>query len=374
MRVGDRQGQEPIALPLVDYRKRLTDPLFGGHIELQANSLSLVRTDGQDTQRAFAKAQWDLRRYTSMGQVVTLTALVRGDVYHSSSNELTDTVSYRGNPGWEGRGVALGAVDVTWPLVGAMFGGTQVVTPHIQLVAAPPIRNLAVPNEDSRAIDLEDTNLFALDRFPGYDRIEDGVRFTYGLDYQVEWPNWRVKSTIGQSYRLSRQPSIAPDGTGLSSHTSDIVGRTELRYRDFISITHRYRADKDSFKLRRNEFDATIGDHQTYLEIGYTKLDRNIELLEDLQDREELRAAGRVAFLKYWSVFGSGIINLTKRNEDPTFGSDGFQPLRTRVGFAYTDDCIDIGLTWRRDYVSIADARQGNTFMLRFALKNIGFH
>jgi hypothetical protein len=35
---------------------------------------------------------------------VTLTALVRGDVYHSDENELTLTPTYRGNPGWETRG------------------------------------------------------------------------------------------------------------------------------------------------------------------------------------------------------------------------------------------------------------------------------
>ncbi len=373
LRINDGTGQEPVALPLIDYRKRLTDPWLGGRIELQANSLNLMRNQGQDTQRAFAKAQWDLRRYTPWGQVVTLTALVRGDVYHSSGNDLTDTISYRGNPGWQGRGIALGAVDVTWPLVGAIFGASQLVTPHIQVVAAPPIRNLAIPNEDSRAIDLEETNLFALDRFPGYDRIEDGVRFTYGLDYQVEWPNWRIKSTVGQSYRLSRQPGLALEGTGLSGRSSDIVGRTEIRYRDFIQITHRYRLDKDSLALRRNEIDATIGGHQTYAEIGYTQLNRDIDL-PDLRDRSELRAAGRIAFLKYWSVFGSAVVNLTKRSDDPLFGSDGFQPLRTRLGLAYTDDCIDVGVTWRRDYTTIADARQGDTFMLRFALKNIGFH
>ena len=372
LRVNDRQGQVPVALPVIDYRRRLADPVLGGQIELQANTLGIARTSGQDTQRAFAKAQWNLRRITPWGQQVTLTALLRGDVYHSDENQLTDTISYRGNPGWESRGVALGAIDVEWPLVGAMFGGTQVLTPRVQLVASPPIRNLAVPNEDARAIDLEDSNLFALMRFPGYDRIEDGVRFTYGFDWQVEWPSWRISTTVGQSYRLSRQPTLAPDGTGLSSRTSDIVGRTEVRYRDFIELTHRFRVDKDTFAVRRNEFDATIGDHQTYAQIGYVKLNRDIIQLEDLRDREELRAAGRVAFLKYWSLFGSAVVNLTDRNEDPLSGSDGFQPIRARLGAAYSDDCIDLGFTWRRDFITTGDARNGNTFQLTIALKNIG--
>jgi len=374
LRVDDRQALVPLALPAIDYRRRLNDPLVGGRVELQANSLAIVRTGGQDTQRAFAGARWDLRRITGMAQEVTLSALVRGDVYHSDENESTLTEIYRGKPGWRTRGVALAALDVKWPFAGAVLGGTQVITPRFQIVASPPIRNLDVPNEDARAIDLEDSNLFALNRFPGYDRIEDGVRFTYGFDWQFERPRWRVKTTMGQSFRLTRKATLLPDGTGLSSRTSDIVGRTEVRYRDFIKLTHRFRIDKDSLAFRRNEFDATVGTHRTYAEIGYVRLNRNIAAgLEDLQDREELRAAGRVSFARYWSLFGSGVFNLTDRKEDPLNNSDGFQPLRTRLGVAYQDECLEFGLTWRRDHVTTGDARKGNTVQVHFNLRNLGF-
>lgn len=374
MRVGVNQGQVPVALPAIDYRRRFTDPLVGGRLELQANSLAIMRSDGQDTQRAFAGARWDLRRITGMGQEVTLTALVRGDVYHSGDNALTSTAIYRGNPGWQTRGIATAAVDVKWPLIGQVFGGTQTLTPRIQIVASPGIRNLAVPNEDARAVDLEDSNLFALNRFPGYDRVEDGARVTYGFDWQFERPRWRIKTTVGQSYRLTSDQTLLPDGTGLSGRTSDIVGRTEVRYRDFVKFTHRFRIDKDSFAFRRNEFDATIGDNRTYAEVGYVRLNRDIATgLEDLQDREELRVAGRVAFARYWSLFGSALLNLTDRNEDPSNTSDGFQPIRTRIGAAYRDDCLELALTWRRDYVTTGDARRGNSFQIYFAFRNLGF-
>ncbi|MDG6078656.1 LPS-assembly protein LptD [Erythrobacter litoralis] len=373
LRLNQDQGQVPIALPVLDYRKRLSDPVLGGKVELQANTLAITRTEGQDTQRAFAKAKWDLRTVTPLGQVLTLTALARGDMYHSDQNELTDTVSYRGNSGWQGRGIALGAADVEWPLVGAFLGGTQVLTPRVQLVVTPPVPNLDIPNEDARAIDLEDSNLFALNRFPGYDRFEDGARVTYGFDWEMRRPGWEVNANFGQSFRLDNDRTIFPDGTGLSEKFSDFVGRTQVRYRDFVAVTHRYRLDKDNLAVRRNEFDATIGSRKTYAEIGYLRLDRNIMTVEDLQDREELRAAARVAFLNYWSVFGSGVFNLTDAEEDATLSSDGFQPIRTRLGFAYQDDCLELGLTWRRDYVSAGDARRGNTFQVFFALRNLGF-
>ncbi|MEQ1496041.1 MAG: LPS assembly protein LptD, partial [Novosphingobium sp.] len=227
----------------------------------------------------------------------------------------------------------------------------------------------------ARAIDLEDSNLFALNRFPGYDRIEDGLRFTFGIDWQFERPGLRINTTVGQSYRLSNRPTLLPDGTGLSERTSDIVGRTEMRFGDVVKITHRYRLDKDNFAIRRNEFDAAVGTQGTYLEVGYLRLNRDVPTgFEDLKDREELRLAGRVSFARHWSFFGSGVFDLTGISDDPSLiGVDGFQPLRTRFGVAYEDDCLEIDATWRRDFVATGDAQKGNTFQIHVAVKNLGF-
>jgi len=373
LRINADQGQIPLALPALDYRQRIADPLLGGEVELQVNTLSLVRNEGQDTQRAFAGAKWDMRRLTNLGQVVTVTGLVRGDVYHTDNTLATTTLSYRGDEGWTARGIATAALDIEWPFVGEAFGGTQVFKPRIQLVASPKIENLSVPNEDARAIDLEDSNLFALNRFPGYDRVEDGVRLTWGLDWELQRPGWRIKTNIGQSFRLQNARDIVPDGTGFSERVSDFVGRTEVRYRDFLKLTHRFRLDKDNFAVRRNEVDATIGSRRTYVELGYLRLDRNIQDVEDLRDREELRAAARIAFDRNWSAFGSGVFNLTDANEDPVFQPDGFEPIRTRLGVAYQDDCIEFGLTWRRDFITAGDAERGNTFQVFFTLTNLGF-
>ncbi|MGE4323950.1 MAG: LPS-assembly protein LptD, partial [Sphingobium sp.] len=373
LRAGDSQGQTPIALPAIDYRLRMADPLLGGRIQLQANSLAITRTHGQDTQRAFAAFEWNLRTLTGMGQEVGFTAYLRGDVYHSSDNLLTETESYRGRTGWQQRGIAAAAMDVRWPFMGEAFGGVQRITPRVQIVAAPRLANLSLPNEDARAVDLEDSNLFALNRFAGYDRFEDSSRVTYGIEYNLSLPDFSLDSIVGQSYRLNSRETILPDGTGLSDRTSDIVGRTTVRYRDFISVTHRFRVDKDKLAVRRNEIDATVGSSKTYAMVGYLRLNRNaLAALEDLRDREELRLGGRVQFAKFWSVFGSTVIDLTDAKEDPLSIADGYEPVRHRLGIAYEDDCLTLGITWRRDYVTTGDARKGNNFQLRLAFRNIG--
>ena len=372
LRAEDNQKQIPIALPAIDARLR-KEGLFGGTLQLQGNSLSILRIDGQDTQRGFASAEWDLRRLTPWGQQVTVTAFGRGDVYHTDDAESTDVAIYRGTNGWHARAIGAVAADVQWPFIGPLFGGVQRLVPRVQLVLTPPTPNIDIPNEDARSIDLEDSNLFALNRFPGYDRWEDASRITYGVDWSLDRPNLAIATTIGQSYRLVDRPGIFPQGTGLTDRWSDIVGRTSIRYGRLLDLTHRFRIDKDNFAVRRNEIDLTFGTTQTYAQLGYLKLNRNVDpTIEDLRDIEELRVAGRVLFNRYWSIFGAAVIDLTDRNEDPLSVGDGWEQVRDRLGIQYEDDCLQIGFTWKRDYERIGAFRAGNRFGIHLALKGIG--
>jgi LPS-assembly protein len=372
LRAEDRQKEIPIALPAVDARFR-KEGLFGGTLQLQGNSLSILRIEGQDTQRAFASAQWDLRRVTPWGQVVTLTAFARGDVYHTDEAQSTAVPIYSGTDGWHARAIGALAADVKWPFIGPLFGGVQRLVPRVQLVLTPPTPNIDIPNEDARSIDLEDSNLFALNRFPGYDRWEDASRITYGVDWSLDRPNLSIETTVGQSYRLVDRPAIFPQGTGLTDRWSDIVGRTNIRYGRLLDLTHRFRIDKDNFAVRRNEIDLTIGTTQTYAQLGYLKLNRNVDpTIEDLRDIEELRIAGRILFNRYWSIFGAAVIDLTDKDEDPLAIGDGWEQVRDRFGIQYEDDCLQIGLTWKRDYERIGTFRAGNRFGIHLALKGIG--
>ncbi len=371
LRANDPGGQIPFVLPLVNYDWR-PDTLFaGGHFQVGANSMSLFRTQGQDVQRALAFGRWDRSIYTSLGQRITGTVMLRGDLYNVSHATLATIPEYAGENGVHGRVIPLAAVDVEWPFAGPALGGTQTITPRLQLVTAPNGLNNAIPNEDSRAIDLEDINLFDLNRFPGYDRFEGGTRLTYGFDYRLDRPGWSLASQLGQSVRLAGSGDEIPQGTGFSDPASDFVGRTNLKFGSLFEITHRFRVDHNSLAVRRNEFDITIGDRLTYATIGYLKLNRNIAL-EDLENRSELRVGGRVGFARFWSAYGSAIIDLTTQAQNPNATGNGFKAIRHRVGVEYEDECFRIGLGWRRNYVTDRDYRAGNTFLLSIAFKTLG--
>ncbi len=65
-------------------------------------------------------------------------------------------------------------------------------------------------------------------------------------------------------------------------------------------------------------------------------------------------------------------VDLTERNEYPASMASGFDPVRQRLGVSYEDDCLKLGLTWKRTYQDTGDAKAGNSFLLTLAFKNLG--
>jgi len=134
-----------------------------------------------------------------------------------------------------------------------------------------------------------------------------------------------------------------------------------------------YRILGTNVRAGRNELDLTVGSDETYLQVGYLRLNRNIDpAIEDLRDKEEVRLAGRWKFRRYWSLFGATVIDLTNKAEDPLSLANGFAPVRHRLGIDYEDDCLQFGVQWRRDYERIGTFRKGSTFSLHVALKGLG--
>lgn len=371
LRLTDQQGLIPFVLPQLDYRWASTPDAQWGQISLRANTLSIYRSDGGDTNRGSVSVQWRQTRFGDWGQVLTTTALGRADIYHNtSSDRLSVRPEDAGESGWHGRVLPTLATTLSLPLAGPALGGVQTFEPIAQIVVAPNTNNSPFPNEDSRAFDLDSASLFEIDRAPGRDRIEGGGRVTYGLRWSLDQKNWQIRTEAGQSYRLyGDSPFIA--GTGLPEGRSDIVGRTSLRYRDWVDLIHRYRLDRDSLAVRRNEIDLRVGTARTFGTIGYSKLNRDV-LNNELEDRAELRLSTRVQVAKYWSMFASSIIDVT-RSDAPTIPrQDGFAPIRQSGGVSYEDECFAFSVGVKRNFTQDRDFQRGTTVLIRLAFKTVG--
>jgi LPS-assembly protein len=364
LRDGRDQGVVPLVLPVINYWWRSQPWIAGGRWTVNANTASIVRTNGADTWRTSLSTQYDVPYVNDLGMVLKGTGFGRADLYYQNDSARQDTAGnfYSGQDGFEARAVGALAGEVRWPMGKPGFGGVQTLEPVIQIVAASRDTRLnEIANEDSRAIDLDESNLLSLNRFTGFDRWDGGLRLTYAMRYNVDRQGLAFSTEIGQSYRFNSQAAIFPVGTGLSDQLSDIVGRSSVRIGDKIDVVHRFRLDKKTFAIRRNEIDAVVGAKNWQLSLGYSNLNRDIAI-EGLEDREEIRAAARVKLTRHWSLVASSIYDV----------GNAFTPIRNSIGGIYEDECFTFGLTWRKNYTEDRDFRRGSTVLFNISLKTLG--
>ncbi len=124
-------------------------------------------------------------------------------------------------------------VEYRYPFIDAEPWGTQTIEPIAQLILRPNETGInQFVNEDSQSLVFSTANLFSIDKFSGWDRVEGGSRLNAGMQYTAQVNRaGSLNVVFGQSYQLFGQNSFAvPDITntgldsGLDKTISDYVG------------------------------------------------------------------------------------------------------------------------------------------------------
>jgi len=366
LREGTDEGQTPIVPGLVDHRITLDEEFLGGSLSFRLNGMILTRTEGRDVYRASLAGTWRTSTVTDNGQVIGAFAQLRSDLYGIQDAEegpfQGDTTEVFDNADTRGRVLPTVGVEWRWPFVRQdAKGGRQIIEPVVQLIASPYGGNPgAIPNEDSTSFEFDETNLFAVNRFPGLDRWEGGMRANVGVRARAYWANGGYAGlVIGQTLRLREDDTFSPE-SGLDSETSDIVGRADLSPVPWLNLTHRFRMDPTGFDFNRNEVYARIGDEDYWLTGSYVRLDK--ELSESgLEVREELNFDAKARLTEYWSFLAGARRDL-----------DDDQMISQELGFEYLDECLQFQLTYRRRFTRDRDIEPSTSIIARFRLITLG--
>ncbi len=374
LRFEDIAGKAAFALPLIDAEFIPDYKPLGGTISLRGNALALHRTNGLDTRRLSLVANWQRRWITPKGFVLDVDALGRSDVYNlDAANEPDDPAfagSFGGTSGSEWRNLARLTGTLSWPLVKYGANGTHTIEP-IAEISVSPRRGTpdSIVNEDSRAFELSDINLFSSDRTTGFDLWEEGSRATFGVRWRYETGDLTADVLVGQSWRITGQDIVLAEGVGLEGEFSDIVGRTFISYKGWIDLEHRYRLDDKSLAIRRNDIDVTFGDDRKSLRMGYTRLNRNLNFI-NREDREEIRLNGFYKFDDSWAVTGSWTRRLSGADLLTSVEENG--SVQYSVGVEYQNECIELGVRLRETFTRDRDVEPGTSIMFRLKLTNLG--
>ena len=103
-----------------------------------------------------------------------------------------------------------------------------------------------LPNEDSQSLIFDDTNLFRVDKFSGWDRVEGGGRANVGVQYTAQFNRGGfINALFGQSYQLFGTNSFAVGDitntgldSGLDTNRSDYVARVCVPAGPHLHVHH----------------------------------------------------------------------------------------------------------------------------------------
>jgi LPS-assembly protein len=379
----DTQSQIPVIHPVVDYSYTFGQPILGGELGYRVNLTSLSR-DEADFQpisatalnqnlcapttadpaantvpnncvmrgfpgsysRFSAEATWRRSITDAVGQVWTPFIYARGDAA---------SLSVTNSPGVDNflpegdtnvvRAMPAAGLEYRYPFIGVQSWGTQTIEPIAQVIVRPNETDIGrLPNEDAQSLIFDDSNLFKLDKFSGWDRTEGGTRANVGIQYTAQVNNAGFFNVLfGQSYQLMGQNSFTQGGvanagleSGLDKPQSDYVARLAYQPSRMYAFTTRFRFDEETWDVKRFEvegranferltFTAIYGQYAAQPELGF------------LTDREGVLGTSSFKLTRNWSVFGALGWDLDAGKLD-----------QVQFGVTYIDDCIALALQYTK--------------------------
>ncbi len=358
--------------PVIDYSYIWGNPVAGGELSFKGHTRAMTRTDGTDSTLAVVEANWRRKMIDPVGQVWTPFGNLRGDVY-SWSNAVApgvtpdDTIV---------RGMATGGLLYSYPFVAHSGWATHVFEPTAQVIVRPnSIDQRRTPDEDARSLVFDDTLLFDIDRFSGYDRIETGTRVNVGMQYTLQANSGLyAKAVLGQSLHIAgtnpyAMPGDDPAGvpnfspmSGLQNDRSDYVAGLYLSPFTGLNLVAQGRFDERDWSLLRQDsyVQANYGPFLTQLGYTYTKFD---PITGDLDTQQEAIGTLGLKLTDRWSVLGQ-----------VRYDIDSHERIQDIFQLKYQDECFVLTASYIETFVDNPGLgiKPDQTLMLRFELKHLG--
>lgn len=426
----DLQDQNPIIHPVLDYNYVFGKPVFGGELSLRTNFVSMTREQAEfaaasgpsadnakkttsemnlpncdisrfgfdpgaancflrgfagDYTRMSTELSWKRTIVTPAGVVFKPFASARVDLatrdVESVPGVSNTTMSSYADLGRENlaRGMATVGFEARYPMISVHSWGTQIFEPIAQVVVRNNETQIGkFPNEDAQSLVFDDTNLFAIDKYSGYDRVEGGGRANVGVSYTANINRYgMINVMFGQSYHLFGRNSFAFSGqtdtidgnvtqvgyglqSGLEKDVSDYVGRVYFQPTGNISFTARARFDKETFDVKRFEFETKSTFDRLQLSTIYAFYEAQ-PLIGYTQRREGIYQTASLKLSDVWGIFGGARYDIDEKRFDMGV-----------LGLSYLDECFAANLMYVADYTNLTYTKPVHRVMLRVNLRTIG--
>lgn len=364
LRDGDDNDTLPTRLAEGTYTRRFDPAVVGGIGEFTLSSLSYQReedtpgtTDGDpdatDAARVTAELDWQRSEVLSGGLLATLQAALAADFYSVQEDDDPDL------NGQFARLTPYAAVQLRWPMQRTDQSGVGHLLEPVAQLAWSRTTGEDVPAEDSRVVEFDEANLFALDRFPGADRREEGARLNLGLGYtRIDPAGWSAGVTAGFVLRQEDLDQFTP-GSGLDGLRSDWLVAAHFTLDDRLQVVNRSIFDQE-FEFTSHELALNWSGPATQVDTTY------VYLAADPQE-------GRDETVSEWVLDAAyDLTDSWEAGVNWRYDVGENEPTRAGLALGYVNECVDVEFSLSRRYTSSATLEASTEFGFTVSLAGFG--
>jgi LPS-assembly protein len=401
----DVQGQLPIVHPVVDHDYVFNSPIFGGELSFHNNLISVSRETANfdaisqaalngnlcaqtadpavinrsncvlrgvpgNYTRATTEWSWKRTVIDPLGQMYTPFVSVRGDFADMNIFNQAGVSNFINTSQSDiGRVMPVAGLEYRYPLINVQAWGTQTIEPVGQLIFRPNETFVgSFPNEDAQSLIFDDSNLFKVNKFSGWDRVEGGGRANAGIQYTAQFNRGgNVNLLFGQSYQLYGLNSFALPSTtntglnsGLDTATSDYVARASYQPSAALTFTSRFRFSETDFTLQRSELEAVAAFGRWTTTVMYGNY-ASQPLIGFLDRREGILGSARLKLNPNWVLLGAAGYDIHAKSVT-----------QTQIGVGYIDDCLILALNYVTSYAYSGSVSVNHSYMMQISLRTLG--
>lgn len=359
LRPNDTQSTIPTVAPLIEGLFEPQDDILGGRLRLSGSAVVLTRNEspslvdqpGVDSRRATAGFDWRSTITLANGLRIAPFVQARADVYNLNNlpSPLAPTATIARVFGDVG-------ADISYPLIKQTPNATWILEPLAQIAIGPNVRlDPRIPNEDSQVWQFDETNLFEVNRSPGYDLYQGGQSLTLGGRATVILPNGGSGSLlVGRVLQAENNPNV-PLRTGLQKRFSDWIVGLDAQLISHVSLFSRWRLDSSSLAINSME---------TGVNFTTSRVSGYVSYLQEAQSPSggavrSLDIHGEVWATKHWGATVYSIV-------------DGGAWRQNDIGLVYRDDCFRVEVLYRRNETFNGTLGPSSAVVVRLSLATLG--
>ncbi|HEY1559850.1 MAG TPA: LPS assembly protein LptD [Caulobacteraceae bacterium] len=359
LRPNDIQSTIPTVAPLIEAHYELPEDILGGRLRFDGSAVVLTRNQsptleglaGIDSRRATLGFDWQSSFTFSNGLRIQPFVQGRSDVYN-----LSNLAAPSASNATIARAFGDVGALISYPLIKSTPAATWILEPLAQIAIGPDTKlDPRIPNEDSQIWQFDETNLFDVNRSPGYDLYEGGQSLTLAGRATLILPDGGAGSlTVGRVLQAERDP-FAPKRTGLQTPLSDWIVGLDANLFSNVSAFSRWRFDSSNFSVNSvetgvNFTTSRVSGYVSYLYEAQSPTGGRVNSLD---------IHGEVWATKHWGLDIYSIV-------------DGGTWRQNDIGLVYKDDCIRVEILYRRNETFNGTLGPSSSVILRLSLATLG--